>query len=584
MDFQETKKHTDQLLTDFAERNTMNEGILQQWLMEWKDPPVESWIKKTMSPTPHNYVAGAIRLMMTTRPQFNVPMDESDKANQEASELIEQAAQALWLGSGKALRHPPEYDAVASAILFAEVCGSLTQTSELVQFAQTSQNQGAIARMEALAARTPYLFHIYDPSTCYPDADTFGLRGMLRRTELTTAELLDAWGAKADAQISSTRQKRTKWWVRDWYDWENRTVWLENKSEPLYHDAHGLPFLPVVSQITEGVSFLGKPEQQRMPLLYSVFKSGLWERESLMLTVIYSLIFAIGSHPLLKRKAQMPGSPLIINRTIPGGVVDVATDEDIGALMEKVVDPSQWSGLETAARLIEDSTMPKQAMGGPPKTAMPFSAISLLAQAGRLPLTGPKELGGDALAELVTSALMWARADAIQYGSGPLKLYNPAAGRAFDFDPGKLPERITLTCTLETDLPQDRLSMIGAADAMVKGGHASRRYVREHVLNIRQSKAMEEEIYHERRNELDIQARLAAKAEELKAKYGPQAQMPGGRQPAGSQVPPQAAAPGQPLTEPVEPMAAGEAGMEGESMGAEMMPGAEGALPPGAGA
>jgi hypothetical protein len=44
-------------------------------------------------------------------------------------------------------------------------------------------------------------------------------------------------------------------------------VWVEGTSKPIYHEEHGLGFLPVVSQITEGVSFFDSPEKQRLPAI-----------------------------------------------------------------------------------------------------------------------------------------------------------------------------------------------------------------------------------------------------------------------------------------------------------------------------
>lgn len=560
MDFSDIQHHGHRLVELFANRDAMLEDMRKMFHMEWQDQPSGDWIKETMSPTAFNRAIGAVRLMTSTEPQFSVPYDEGDATAKESSERIEAASKAMWNGAGRVALRPIHYDVVLSGLLFGEVCGAVSKTADLLALAGKTDDKGNIARMEAVAQETPYLFRTYNPSTCYPDFDSYGLRGMLRRSEVTWGEVMDTWGQLAEniggaAAATWDRTKKVK--LNDWYDWQDRAVWIDENDNPLFHEAHGLSFLPVIAQITEGTFLFDKPENQRFPLLYSVWKSGLWKRENLSLTVIYSLINAIGSNPLLVRETSEPGSPLKVERSIPGGYVDISKGDKLGPLMEKVVDPSQWQGLEKAMQLNEESTIPSMALGAPPQSTLAFSAISLLSQSGRLPLMGAKQLGGQAISNMMIAALKWMRQD----GTTTM-LYR--RGSSITLDPREFPERIVIECDLEPDLPTDKLQMANTANAIVQNKLASYRWARENILQIGQSDAMDKEIYFEEMVRFNVQQALAAKAAQAQMELQQKAAQLQAQQQQAQQAqtrptetesvtPPGGVQPGQPLAGPLPP-------------------------------
>jgi hypothetical protein len=357
--------------------------------------------------------------------------------------------------------------------------------------------------MRRVVKQTPYLFTIYNPITCYPDFDGFGLRALLRRAETTWGDVLAQWGTHAEAAMGGmTRQPHERVTVNDWYDWQYRVVWMDGAA-PIWAGEHGLSFMPVVDQITEGTSLFVEPERQRFPLLYPVLKSGLWRRENLSLTVIYSLIHALGSNPLLLYETDDPDNvQLRIDRTVPGGLLPIRKGERVGSLMEKIVDPSQWQGLDTAQRLNEESTISKMTLGSAPVSDLPFSAISLLSQSGRLPLVSVKQMTGQAISNLVMAALDWWRDDA-----GGVRFYNRNR-QVIDLTPDEIPERIALMTSLEPDVPTDKLQLANIAERLVQSGMASKRWARENILQIGQSGAMDKEILFEQMDTFSLQRAL----------------------------------------------------------------------------
>lgn len=557
-DFTQVRHHAEQLKTLFNARDAFAEEIRQAFHMEWADYPKGDWIKATMSPSAYNQAMGAIRLLTATEPQINVPFEESDPDGQAKSSKVERAAKAMWNSSGRVSLRPAHYEIVFSMVLFGESHGDVTRTADLLNYARASGMRGTIARMENVARQTPYMFHVRNPMTCYPEFDSFGLRGRLRRTQTTWGDVLETYGALAQECIPSTTDRTFKVVLNDWYDWTHRVVWLDNSDHQIINEDHELDFLPVQSWIGEGTFLFDAPEQQRQPLLMAVIKSGLWKRENLGLTVVYSLIHALGANPLMVQEVEEPANAqsLKIDRTIPAGVLVVKQGEAPKPLMERVVDPNQFQGLDMAARLIEQSTVPRQTLGEVPKGTFTFSAISLLSQSGRLPLVSPKESGGQMIGSLLTIALTWFKKD-----GGKTKLYSNQSGYV-ELTPADVPERVVFKVILEPDLPQDKLQLTQVADAIITKRIGSRRWVRENIMQMGQSLEMDKEIWKERRRDYEVD-KLFAQLEQM-AKGGQAAPAPAQPQQQGASeitpYPPTGIQPGAPLSGPLpNPMQEGGA-------------------------
>ena len=521
--FTDLRAYANRLVENHSKRDEQIEEMRRMFHMEWRDAPKEDWIKQTMSPSAFNAVMGATRLLVSTEPQISVPFDEADEASRQTSEKVERWAKAVWSASGRVTQRPPHYELVLSGLLFGEICAVTQKTADLLAYAKDTGHRGNIARMTQLAARTPYLFRVFNPITCYPDFDGLGVRAVVRRVETTWGEVLDTWGKLAEQGRDQTIKepgRLDKVTLNDYYDWERRVVWLNNGGDPILDKEHGLEFFPVVAQITEGAALFDAPERQRFPLLYALHRSGLWKRENLGLTTLYSLVFALASNPLLVQETDALGEAPHIDRTVPGGILQVLPGQAPKPLMEKVIDPSLVASLDRAAALTQESTITRQALGAPPTSGLTFSAISLLAQAGRLPLTATKNVVGNAIAELLIGALKWAKAD-----GGKSKLYR--RGQKVELAPDDIPADVMLDVILEPDLPQDKMQMANVGRSIVESRLASRRWVRENILQIGQSGGMDKEIFMEDRLLFEFQKMLQAAAQ-----------------------PPPGQAPGQPLPRP----------------------------------
>ncbi len=498
-DLVDAQQISTQLISRYANRDAFNNDVRRAFHMEWQQPPKGDWIKPTMSPSAHNSALGAIRLLTATEPQITVPYEQDDDMGKTASEKIEVACKAIWDGSGRVALRPVHYEAATSAILFGEICASVTKTADLVAYAEKAKLRGSANRMRAMAKHTPYYIKLYDPTKCYPDFDRFGLARIVVRQTTTWGEMLDTWGTLAEDAVPE-QGRNTKVTVTDYWDWEHRGVWIDDGKKILW-EPHELEFLPFVAQITDG-SFMfdyDRPELQRIPLLYSFLKSGLWYRENLSLTTMFSLIYALGSSPLLVRKTNDKESPLMIDRSTPGGVVNIGPDETINPFVEKVLDPSLQASLDIARMIGNESTIQPQALGAPPQGTMAFSSISLLAQAGRLPLVSHKEMMGHSAANLLMMCMRWMKAD------GDTNKFYRGDRSAVDLSADEIPDNLVIKVVIEPDLPQDRLSAANVAQMLVQAELASKDWVRENILNMGQPGMMDAEIWNEKRLAIELQ-------------------------------------------------------------------------------
>lgn len=506
LDFQDIQHYATELKTRYAARDQMLEALRMMIHMEWQEQPRADWIKATMSPTAYNAVLGAKRLLTTVEPQFSIPFDETSTGAKDVADKIEKAAKRMWNGSGRVAQMPVHHEMMLSAIYAGEICGTVIKSADRIKHIEGMMDQtgapkgltGSLRRWRSIAAETPYLFRVWDPRTCYSEFDGFGLRAMLRVVKMRWGEVLDTWGEKAQECYPGVHDRWEEVTINDWYDWEVRCYWVEGGSHPIYCEDHGLEFIPIVSQISEGTFLFDRPELQRFPLLYGIYKSGLWKRENLALTVLFSQIFALGSTPLLIHQTQTPGEPLKMVREGPLSMLEIGPGETISPMGEKVVDASIMQALSLAQQLDEHSSISKATLGIAPDNTRVYSAISLLAQQGRLPLVSPKELGGAAIANFALMALRWMRADGdvIQYHW---------RGRKYELSPADFPDDLVMDCKLEVDLPQDKLQMLNAAQVAVASRLASRRWARETIVGIGQSDAMEKEIWSESRQDFEIQ-------------------------------------------------------------------------------
>jgi hypothetical protein len=480
----------------YAERNRIMDAMERMLLLLWDDESKvanrRQGVKITKSPSARNKLLGAIRLLTATEPEWSVPVDKNDLAGGDTASKIEKAAADIWTKASRLSGNPLHYDVVTSALTFGEMHIAVTRTADLLAAAQGGA-PASVARAEDLAAASPYLFDVWDPRTGYPDLGPHGLRAFYREVATTSGEVLDNFGDAA-REIFKDGNRWVETTLCHFWDPVWRVSWVAGHAQqPLVMEEHKLPLIPVVVQLSEGSRLFTKPEYQRQPFLYGLYKSKMWERENLALTVFFTTLFQMGLTPSLVFQSGDPTRSLDLDWDALPAVIKIMTGESLAPLANKgLLDPSFLEGMRLTEKYTTESTIFDQTLGAPLAGGnAPFSSVALLSQAGRLPLVAPQRQAGWAIADVMKIALRWAKAE----GWGG-KYEGPVGALKVS----EIPKHFELEAVLDVSLPQDKLQQANVAKRLTEGDNplVSNQWTRENILGVGQSEEMETQIWGER--------------------------------------------------------------------------------------
>jgi len=479
------------------------------------DIPDADNLKVTISPDGRNKVLGAARLLSATDP---IPTVTREGLDTSVAGEIENALRQMWTISGRMAGNDLHYDAALSCLLYANVHLTVILTSELVKLA-TGTSPANVRRLENLAAKTPLLFRIMTARGGYPRYDALGMDAYYREEETTLGAIRKQYGSAAEGLTGNDNDLKV---LCDWWDLTYHFVSIQGDAEPILAQEHELPFIPVAVSIAEG-SRLWKEEKRRLqPFLYTLFKSGVHQRQSLSLTTIYTKLAQFGSSPLwmiergsVDGKIEFDASGVIpVAYTNPGDRVQPGN--------ANMIDPNLYRSLEIANGLAEQSTLYGQALGQPLSGGnATFSATALLSQAGRLPLIATQKAVSRAIGDIMQMGLEWLGLESINHAL----LKNAKLNEPFDVE-----------VKLDVKLPQDLVKNAGMFQQLQ--GKVSDGWLLENLLQI---------------TDPDEQRRQLAKEMAFKAKFQSRLQ-------AAMQAAMQQGQPGQPGAQsPVKPGQAPEA-------------------------
>lgn len=518
--FTDLKEHADQLKLDHNKRDEMFKEMDYMFLMEDDEVLVtkrenDDDVKKTLSPDARNALLGALRLIIATDPHFSMPLHKNKPRAQRKADPMEKMAGMMMQASSRQRKFPVHYDAILSALLYSEVHIGVTKTEDIVEDLKAQDAPLPIIKAaELLAMRTPYFFEPWSPVGGYPEWDSLGLAFYMRESIQNVGTIMDRYGESnvLEAIGEGAPKRWEKKTLRVIWDRRWSLVYIkESADKPILMEMHELPRIPVVAQLIEGSLLFEKPEQQRQPFLYTLWKSGLWNRQNLSLTVLYTLIFAIGaSTPYVHEDAG--DEDVKVDWETLGGITKVKKGK-LRPLGKDVIDPSIMVGLDIANTKGIESTIYRQALGEPLGGDAPYSTVALLSQSGRLPLIYTQRMGGWGLGEAVEMAYRWMKHDAKESKSA-------YRGDEVTLKPEDIPDDFEIETTLEISMPQDRLSEATIANSLAGGEDpmVSRRWVLENVIREGSAEDMQKEIWSEKAANLRAMSYFADKLLEVKQK------------------------------------------------------------------
>lgn len=471
--FEEIKTHAKDIKAGFSKRNQEFEAYEDMYLLEATESNRDSeTVRVTTSPTAHNKVKGAKRLLQSQKVRFDCHSNIATKAELDQLEsLISRWWQNMFSVNGKPIMN----EIIHSAALYSDVHIGLTFLEDYKQY---NPDDKRIARLER---RTPILFEVWNPRFGYPERDALGLSAYYQELQVPFSYVKNTYGNL----VKDTNRKDTaKVTLKRFWDLENYCFWYED--ELLDCGPHELPCIPVSVSSTEGSELFENQEDRYEPLLFSLKRSSLWERENLALTVLYTNATAIAFTPSFKWKTD---SNEDLRVSIDDGVqyYKLNKGDDVEALTNKGVFTREISDIiQLTTNMIDNSTVYDTAFGTGGGSSS-FSESTLLAQSARLPLVPIQHNVGAAIGDIVQIALDIMKERGINFKFGEVEI------KAKD-----LPEDLTIDASLDVILPQERTQLAATAATVQANGLASKEWVRSEIMGIANNDQMEKQIAQEK--------------------------------------------------------------------------------------
>lgn len=471
--FEEIKQHANDIKSSYSKRNKEFEEYENMYLMEATESNKgNETVKVTVSPTAHNKVTGAKRLLQSQKVRFDCHSNIATKAELDRLEaLIDKWWRQMFSVNGKPIMN----EIVHSAALYSDVHIGMTFLEDYKKY---NPDDKRIARLER---RTPILFEVWNPRFGYAERDALGLSAYYQELKVPFHYIKNTYGSLVK---DTNRKDSSNVTLHRFWDLENYCFWYED--ELLDCGPHELPCIPISVTSTEGSELFEDQEDKYEPLLFSLKRSSLWQRENLALTVLYTNAAAIAFTPSFKWKTDS-NEPLVTQ--IDDGVqyYRLNKGDDVEALTNKGVFTREISDIMSlTSDLIDSSTVYDTAFGTSGGSSS-FSESTLLAQSARLPLVPIQRNVGMAIGDIVQTALDIMRERGIDFKYGDV-----------DIKAKDLPEDLTVDAALDVILPQERTQLAATAATIQANGLASKEWVRSEVMGISNNDQMEKQIAQEK--------------------------------------------------------------------------------------
>lgn len=508
---EQARQHASDLEQAYAERDKLFEKMDQMFLMDWQNKPTREDLKFTASPDPRNAAQGAIRLLSATEPVFSVPR-EKNSAMEESASQVEKLCQTIWYHSGRFKQIPLEEVVVESLIRYGMSVMVITDTEDLLSKFGKSGSKAQKRQVERVARRTPYLVEAWDPRTVYPQWGRFGLTAIYRTVTMTVGEIRQQFGADEVPELAEAEESELYQYA-DYWDLDSHIAWIGTAAdssemvgaEPIVNIEHKLPCIPIVVQTGEG-SYLDERQYQAIPFLYGVDKGNLWERQNLIYTYGFTNLYRMAMNPTYWTDAP-ESTEITLDTSVAGGIIRTPGGNGIKLLEKDVWNKDLQLGMELANKMIEDSTIFRQALGQPMGSNASYSMVALLHQAGRLPLTSPQKRGGWGIGTVMETMIeMWKDKAESSTGKGKSLKALTRNGKTLELDVQKLPDDLLIEAKLDVALPQDMMQQ--ATIAAQLNGLAPKEWIRENLLNEGQSDEMDKQIWTEQAADAMVQQKI----------------------------------------------------------------------------
>ena len=490
--FQDALKLAEALRVKGSEKTGLLKKAEDVYLMRWSPKKGTSDLKVTVSPDGKNKLKGAVRLLTAAVPKFRVPREKNNLDVEQVSSDLEMMAQTMWLMSNHVQGVRVERDLALSGFLYDEiilnviclkdVVDNLSQKPKEIDKWEEMRWESRLEQAKKYQAMTPYMFEMASPMVAHPQYGRFGVEMIYNEVKRRVADVKGLWGADAYEAIGSKKDSDevTECTLMDT---SFKYVWLaENKSKPIYAGILGLPMMPTVAVRAEGTRLFDKTTDQYDPFLKTMAESGLWDLQNNILTATRTNIVATLNAQWVFKQGQI-GDVITPMHEVFLGLWSAPPGSSLEPLAKDALSKDVIGAMELVRAMNSESTIYDAALGAGAGKGDPYGLVSLMSQAGRLPLIGVQKMLGEALAKAMEITFTWMK----ENGDGTK--VSAKYGKDLELKASDIPDVIRFECDVDIDLPQDKLSMLSAGKAAVEMG-ASQEWALSEFAGIENPEAM----------------------------------------------------------------------------------------------
>lgn len=471
-----------EMIQEDQERDKMHEAMEEMYHLEWDLPGAIKnlqWMRKFISTDPFDALRAMTRLLSTVTPKIKVQPLAPNVETKTTANTIERALTWHLSSAGRRGRAKVISDLALSAGRHDEICAQVVCLD--VQASAAGMDP---KRLRAARRFGPFAVLVRNPRHVHSRYSDWMLEATLYRRVCKAQEVVDFWGDRAHelTEMIGGNPQLQYATIYDMWDLDQHTVWCYpsdvqatmdegaaggNPIVLMAPEDHQLDFIPWVVRVG-GTNLDDKPEHQRYPLLYSVYRAGQWVSQNILDSLTFSEAIAHAASPRGVTYSADPNNPPEVDYGDPTQNINLM----YGAEEYKPIPtPEMDRGLlEIADRLagaIQKSSIPAVLQTGDFPSGTAFATLNLATQSAVKAISPHKTLAENSIADICTQILQW-----VDYTGKPLIAYGVGAedqGAQYivtpeDFDVDNLYIEVELTA----DVPTDRQGRINAAAIAVE--------------------------------------------------------------------------------------------------------------------
>lgn len=459
---------------------TMMDGMFKMGTsLEWKMQDKPSWIREEVSTDPYDALTDVTDLYGINMPKLTMTPYGSGEKDRQQSEAIEQSL--MWhMRKTLSRRGSILRDIVRAPFQYGRV------GAQLVYLPYHEKNMklfdGNKKRKRAAMRHGPFALIFKDPRTIFPVWSDFMLEGVLNVTVQPAQKVIDFWGEKnCKSLIKELDGEVTKLITQyDYWDYEQRLVWVHGESEPLTSEKEDkghvvvnaeneLPFLPwVVEDISTPL----------MPLLYPIWATGKWDTMNIHESALVSEVIAYLAAPRGKVEGPNPGS-VKQNFGTPQKNVEVPPGHAFEPLPPPPLDQNLTTMIDRLRGAVSKSTIPHSVQTADFGSGTAFASVRELIDLTTRRLNDGKNATERFFTEIYRQMLEWAdfMGDELtaytedEFGDGgQIKIIPPSKFKRGDEGYTYNLNNLDLQVKLEPDIPEDQVARANAAQLAMQSG------------------------------------------------------------------------------------------------------------------